>query len=230
MKKIVLLAICLGVGSQTWAKLTSEDSVSVNISGGNSNSKTYVLKSDNKYTLKKSIFGLKGSYNYGESDDVRSDESWDIGIRYEYMLRPRLGVFIGELVEADRFSSIKRRYNTDLGFGYTYLKTKRTTVLSEGGFRYTVEESTDSSIDKKNDSKGRFYGEITRLFRKDLTGKFWVEFLPNFTVSRDYFINVEASLTILLLKLTCSIEKNCDSRLKKIVNRKKCFLGKSVFT
>ena len=195
--KLFTLILC-ALSLNTYAQFSSEDTATVNITGGNTDLKTYALKSVNAYKWTKHSLGLNGLYNYGESDKERSAENWNLGLRYDFIFSDKVSLYFGELLEADRFAGVKRRYNTDLGAKYTFINTDKTKLFAELGYRYTIEESTDTTAADRKDSKGRAYLETSRVFKKDLTGKFWVEYLPNFSNSDDFLINLEPSIIVAL--------------------------------
>lgn len=195
--KIIFITLLFAMSFSSLAQFKSEDSASVNITGGNTDLKTYTFKSDNAYTLDKSVFKMNGSYHYGESDSVRSAENWALGLRYDYNAFPKTGMYVGELIEADRFAGYDRRYNTDLGLTHSIYKTDLKALLVEAGLRYAVEKPLDNSEDKK-DFKGRVYGEISHTLKENIKGKFWIEYLPNFSESEDYLVNLEPSLIVTL--------------------------------
>jgi putative salt-induced outer membrane protein len=198
MKLFLILSV---IASSAFAEFKSEDSATVNLTGGNADLKTYNFSSKNSYKKDKSEVKLTGAYNYGESNDVRSAENWNVGLRYDYSFNDKMSAFLGEIVEADRFAGIERRYNTDLGLKYIFTKTDRTNFFAELGYRYTKEESTDASIKDRDDQKARAYAEISRKFKDYLTGKYWIEYIPNFSESDDFLINMEPSLIVTLSKV-----------------------------
>jgi putative salt-induced outer membrane protein len=201
MLRFLLIFILLCASSNLFAVFMGEESATINLTGGNTDLKTYTLESNNKYSVKKNSFSLKGAYRYGESSNVRVSENWNGGLRYDHKLNPKYEPFIGELVEADRFSGIKRRYNTDLGLKYTFSATERSDLFIESGLRYTIEKSTDRSIVDKKAGKGRIYLEGGRKIKNDMTIKLWLEYLPNFSESDDYQINFEPSLNMTLTSI-----------------------------
>lgn len=198
MKSIfVILLATFSISS--FAQFKSEDSASINVAGGNTDLKTYTFKSNNGYTVDKSTYKFLGSYHYGESDSVRSAENWSLGLRYDYAFLPKTGLYFGELIEADRFSGYDRRFNTDLGGTHFFYKSDSSTLLAEVGLRYTVEKALDNSEDKK-DFKGRLYVEAVEVIQENVKAKLWAEYLPNFSESEDYLLNIEPSLIVALTK------------------------------
>ena len=168
------------------------------ITSGNTNLKTYILKTDNRWTKNKNVFSIKGDYTYGENEDVRSAERWSVGIRYDRVLNNRIDLFLGEIIESNRFAGFSRRFNTDLGARIKHLNTDKTQSFGEVGVRYTIEKIKNQ--DDFNDWKGRAYYEIKRKFNESISGRFWIEYLPNFSRSEDYLINFEPSISVVMNK------------------------------
>jgi putative salt-induced outer membrane protein len=191
-----LISIIAFLSFNTYAEFKSSSEASSIITGGNTELKTYLVKTENKWTKEKNIFSINGNYTYGESSNVTSAERWAIGIRYDRVLSKQIDAFIGELVESNRFAGFSRRYNTDAGLKAKLLKNEKTEAFVEAGFRYTVEKKKDPNIKDDKDSKGRGYFEIKRVINESVNGRFWIEYVPNFTTSKDYLINLEPSLSV----------------------------------
>lgn len=197
--KFMFVMLLSAISISSFAQFKSEDSASVNIAGGNTDLKTYSFKSDNAYAVDKSTYKLLGTYQYGESDSVRSAENWSLGLRYDYAFLPKTGLYFGELVEADRFSGYDRRFNTDLGITHIFYKSDSSSLLAESGMRYTIEKALYDGADEK-DFKGRLYVEAVEVLKENVKGKFWVEYLPNFSESDKYLVNLEPSVIVTLSK------------------------------
>ncbi len=197
--KFMFLVLLSAISISSFAQFKSEDSAAINVAGGNTDLKTYTFKSDNSYTISKSTYKFLGMYHYGESDSVRSAENWELGLRYDYAFFPETGMYVGELVEADRFAGYDRRYNSDLGATHIFYKSDSALLVGEAGLRYTIEKPLTSEEDKK-DFKGRLYVEITETLKENVKGKIWVEYLPNFSEGSDYLVSLEPSLIVTLSK------------------------------
>jgi putative salt-induced outer membrane protein len=195
-KFIYLIVFVLPLAS--WAKFKHESEASLNLTGGNTDLKTYLLRTANSFEYSINKWTAKGAYTYGESNKKRSAENWQIEGRYDLSFTDRFGMYAGELIESDRFSGIKRRYNSDLGGKFFFFKSKKGEGFVEAGYRYTVEENTQSEEDERKDSKGRVYLESHYQFKKWLKGKIWYEYLPNFSRSVDYQMSFGPSLKVAL--------------------------------
>ena len=192
---LILAILCLSLSTN--AKFSSEDSVLVNLTGGNTDLKTYAAKSINTYEFSKTqAIEFTGSYNYGESSGVRSNENWLFGLLYDYSFRETNAMFIGQSIEADRFIDIRRRYNTDFGYKHYFFKTDKFSFLTEFGYRYEIRENTNSAVADKKTSKGRLYTEADHKVDERLSYKMWIEYVSGFSDTKDYQLNIEPSVIV----------------------------------
>ena len=90
-----------------------------------------------------------------------------------------------------------QRDSSDVGGKYIFIKSATISLFSEAGYRQT---KTLSSIGAptKNESFGRLYTEYSNKINESVTGKIWVEYLPNFTNSDSYLLNYEPSLSVMM--------------------------------
>ena len=195
MRLFVLLALLLS--SQAFAQLTNESELAYVQTGGNSDVQTANAKTVNIYTWPKHKFTFGGHYIYGETNNGVSARNWDANGRAEKSLSEHLSLTLGEVIEGNRFTGIKTRYNSDIGAKYYYIKSDMKTFFSELGYRYTIEDRY-APIENTYDNKSRFYNEWNHKISATVQYKFWLEYIPNFTDSRDYLVNGEASLTSIL--------------------------------
>ncbi|WPU66909.1 DUF481 domain-containing protein [Peredibacter starrii] len=195
MRFFILLALLLS--SQAFAQLTNESELAYVQTGGNSDVQTANAKTVNIYTWPSHKFTFGGHYIYGETNNGVSARNWDGNGRVEKSLSEHLSLTLGEVIEGNRFTGIKTRYNSDVGAKYYYIKTDMKTFFSELGYRYTIEDRY-APIENTYDNKGRFYNEWNHKVSATVQYKFWLEYIPNFTDSRDYMVNGEASLTSIL--------------------------------
>lgn len=192
----VVLAVVLFC-TNAWAQFTTETELAYVQSGGNSEVSTTNAKSTNNYKWEKRSTKFGGHYLYGESDRTVSARNWDANAKYEQVLTDHLSVTTGEVIEGNRFTGIKARYNSDAGLKYYYIKSDAKNFFTEVSFRYAIE---DRYAPEPNafDNKGRFYNEFQEKISETVQYRFWIEYIPNFTESRDYLINGEASLVSII--------------------------------
>lgn len=194
--KLVVLILC-AIALPAFAQFTHESELAMIQTGGNSEVQTTNTKTVNtyKWNLSKTTFG--GHYTYGETKDAVSARNWDVNGKYERELNSHVSIFGGEVIEGNRFTGIKTRYNSDLGLKYYYIKTDAKNFFSEAGYRYTIEDRY-SPIENTYDNKGRLFNEFNHKYSETVQYRLWVEYVPNFTDGKDYLVNGEASLTSIL--------------------------------
>lgn len=195
--RFLVLALFILFSFPSFAQLTHESELAYLQSGGNSDVQTGNAKTTNiyKWTLNQVRFG--GHYTYGESDDTVSARNWDANARYERELGPHLSATAGEVIEGNRFTGIKTRYNSDAGVKYYYIKSDMKNFFSEVGYRYTIEDRY-SPIENVYDNKGRLYNEFNQKVSETFQWRVWLEYIPNFTAGTDYLINGEISGTSII--------------------------------
>ncbi len=197
--------------SQT-GDFSNESEVSIVASGGNSIFQTYNLKTLNRYDLNKNVFQFSGHYTLGSSTNVVSARNWDLTFRYEREFSPRSSMVVAEKVEGDKFSGIEKRFNTDLGAAFYFLKKDTHKFFIEYGLRYTKE--TNILNERKKNSKLRLYLEDEVGFNENMTIKLWIEYIPGLNNSDDYLINFGPSLSAKLTSiffLKVSYQGNYDN-------------------
>lgn len=193
--KIIILCVLFPVSAL--AQYTNESELAMVKTGGNSDVQTTNSKTTNliKWDLNQFRFG--GHYIYGETNDGVSARNWDVNTKYERELTPKVSYAFGEMVEGNQFVGIKTRYNTDAAAKYYYIRSDVRNIFTELGYRYTVEDRYSPSSNTF-DNKGRLYNEINHKISETVQYKLWLEYIPNFTDTRDYLVNGEASLTSIL--------------------------------
>jgi putative salt-induced outer membrane protein len=204
--KNTLLALALfsfSTSSYAIVDWTSSDELSVLQTGGNTSTKSYGLKSKNKLvpqSFKKLAFDLDFSYMLSKSNDTINEEKWDVKASHERKLNKKYGLQIAEYIEANRFAGIRRRYNTDLGLKYTISEKKERKFFVEGGYRYTIEETTSPDSEETKSSKGRLFTSYQQQVNENLVAGMTAEYIPNFDINEDYIINLEPALTTKMTK------------------------------
>lgn len=207
--RILLLSILLAVPAQ--ADWTNTTEAGVVVANGNSRSQSFTVKDENNYTWDdaKNTFNFKGSFLQTKALGVLNAKRWDSALRYERALTQRLSLFLGQGVESDRFAGFMQRYNTDVGPKYVFVKEESFDWSGELGYRYSRERRLDGSQISKN--QVRAYTELNRKWNDTASSKFWVEYLPNFSNSRDWLLNSEisasANLTTILAIKTAFLVK-----------------------
>jgi putative salt-induced outer membrane protein len=180
--------------AQTW---TNESELGIVSSQGNTTASSYLLKQTTSSTQDKLTEKIKGNYFKNTATDNTTGtetnfERWDAMVRLDYQLSDPLGIFVAQGAESDKASGIYRRYNSDVGSKYYFLKREDAYLLGELGYRYTHEEYTESGSDEFNFI--RAYLETEKKWTPTFSTKLWVEYLPNLDRGTDYHVNGEASV------------------------------------
>ncbi|MBD65578.1 MAG: hypothetical protein CME62_10245 [Halobacteriovoraceae bacterium] len=192
-------------------KFKSQSGLSMIQTTGNAEVETYNLDTETSWKKTKRIYTLKGNYTLGYAEEVNEDtgeenkvetaRNWAIELKYEQIMSDWFSGFLATSMEGDEFAGIERRNNYDIGVKQYLVQTDNTTSFAEVGYRYTNELRTEDDEDGDRRfifNKGRVYYEISHKKSEDLSVKFWVEYLPNFTRSEDYIISYEPSVSYIL--------------------------------
>lgn len=190
MKRTVFLLL---FSLPIFGQYSNESELGIIVTGGNTELEVYNAKTKNTYVKDTNTFTLGGHYMYGTSFNVNNSRNWDVNAKYEHALNPKVGVFVGTVYEGDDFAGIDNRINGDLGGSYKFYKSEKGMAYAEAGYRYRREENLAGTV--LSQSQGRVYLEGKRTPSKDITLKFWTEYLPNFTESEDWQINFEPSFS-----------------------------------
>lgn len=200
MKNILLFTALLcsmnAFAEETKSEIKNEAEAGIVLTSGNTETNTISFKDKttyfwgqnrltfNPFFLKSSNFGVEQAYN------------WNLGLRYERDLSEHFGVFLGQLVQSDKYQGINQRYATDIGGKYSFEKTDQLNWFVELGYRFTRENYTTG--DAKNLNFLRLYHDIQKSWTKNYSVRWWVEYLPNITRWKGYQLNTEASISAVL--------------------------------
>jgi len=195
MRFLGLLSLLLALNVQ--AQYTNESELAIVQTGGNSEVQTTNAKTLNVYKWQLNQVKIGGHYTYGESDNGVSARNWDVNTRYEREISSHLSLTAGEIIEGNRFTGVKARYNSDVGAKYFYIKSDLKNFFSELGYRYAIEDRYEPNPNTF-DNKARFFNELNHKISETVQYRLWIEYIPNFTESKDYLINGEASITSIL--------------------------------
>jgi putative salt-induced outer membrane protein len=176
----------------------NESQVGIVTTSGNTDTSTLSASQITTYNFSKNVVRFTAGYLYQETSDVVSAKAWNLGLRYERELSERFSIFAAETVLSDKFKDLRQGYNTDVGAKYFFSKDDTLTWFGEAGYRFTRQNAT---IANTNLHFARLYTEIEKKFSDTVSVKYWVEFLPNFTISEDWQANSELSLSAALSKV-----------------------------
>lgn len=173
----------------------NESQAGVVQTSGNTETTTLSIGQATSYEFTANVLKINGSYLYQKSNNIISGKNWRLGVRYERELSERVSLFIAQSAEGDRFSGIRQRYNTDLGAKYFVRKEDAFRWFFEGGYRFTKENLLFTS---QNKHFARAYTELEKKLNESVSAKYWLEYLPNFTVTDDWLLNTELSVSAAL--------------------------------
>ena len=191
-----LIGLLLLVSMPAFAQLTNESELGIASANGNTKTQTYSFKQINDYKWRNNVFSYKGRYLNAKSNGEETARYFMSGIRYENQVSSRFGLFVGEILEKDKFAGIENRYITDIGGKYRFIETEMTKFFSELGYRYMHEDRIDETSAFNN--FGRLYTEWEHKWNESFSTKYWVEYLPNFTEHKDWLFNTELSISAML--------------------------------
>ena len=187
---------CVSLAHAEDFTLKNESEAGIVITSGNSKSQSFNLKQASSGEWEQNTVKLTAGYLKTTSGNVASALQWNLGLRYERAFSDVVSGFVAQSVESDLFAGKLQRYNTDVGAKYAISKSEEFTWFAELGYRYAQENLTTGANTTQN--YARAYTEATRHFNKTVALKYWIEFLPNFTVSQDWQLNTELSLSAAL--------------------------------
>lgn len=172
---------------------SNESELGLVLTSGNSETQSWNAKQNNSYIHEKDTYKAEGKYLKSSSGSQKTAESWLFGLRYERALNTDFSLFVAQNIEGDSFAGYDQRRNTDIGAKYNIIKHDDFYWLLEAGYRYTHTDLTTGGTEYSNGA--RVYTETQKKWTETTSGKFWIEYLPSFTDSEDYFVNAELSLS-----------------------------------
>lgn len=186
------------------SKYTNESEAGVVISSGNSNSESYNVKSMAKSTWDANSLTISGAYLLSQTGStagyVESANNWKIGPRYDRALADNYSVFLGHLVEGDKFAGFQQRYSTDAGGKYTFKKVDtendKLEWFAEAGYRY-IHENRIGGLQSITNAL-RLYSEASKNLTATSTGKLGLEYVPSVSDFNIYKLQGDASLAVVL--------------------------------
>jgi len=208
--KIILAISIACLSFSVFAKFSHESELSIIQAGGNTEMETTNLKTTNREQIGANAATLSGHYTQGQSTTTLDDgttekkenaRNWDIQLRFDHDLSKRIDLFTAVQYEGDEFSGYKQRENYDLGAKYKLINTDDLKSNIELGYRYTTERRTTRNEENRDIlyfNKGRIYYDIAHNLNKQVSYKFWTEYIPNFTKYKDYQILFEPSLSVVM--------------------------------
>lgn len=183
---------------------------------GNAQSSTYHAKEQLSYERSSFLYSLKASYLRGKADEVENSRNWMVAPKFEWTATPVLSLFVAETIEGNKYAGFDTRYNSDAGLKYYVLKTDRTTLSAEAGYRFIVEDKTGGA-ENLDAHAARTYAEWVQQWSAQVSTQYFIEYIPNFTRSNDWQVKSEVALlvkmsNILSLKSSYNLDYDHDPR------------------
>jgi putative salt-induced outer membrane protein len=199
MKNILILSV-LFLSAVAHAEdvppgLKSEAEAGVVLTSGNTETSTVSAKEATKYTWGKNNFSFDANFLTSSNRGNQQAYQWGLGVRYERELNAAFGVFLGQLLQSDKYQNIDQRYATDVGGKYTFDKYEGFNWFAEFGYRFTRE---NYPYGFKNINFLRAYNEVEKSWTKTFSVKWWIEYLPNLSQWKAYQLNSELSISTVL--------------------------------
>lgn len=196
MRLIFALLWLLPTLAFSQATFTNEAELGIASANGNSKTQTVNAKESADVKWAMNVLSLRSRYLNANARGVETARYFMAGLRYERELSNHFGLFVGETLEKDRFANIDKRLLSDIGGKYRYIETERTKFFSELGYRYFHEDRLDDS--QAFSSYGRLYNEWEHKWSPNYSTKLWNEYLPNFSDAKDWLLNSEASISVMI--------------------------------
>lgn len=199
MKWIVLALMATMLQTAFAADFTNESEAGIAVAAGNTKSKNYNAKQSNSYKFDANVLKFDARYLNSYSNNNESARYIFGGLRYERNLSDHFSLFVAQGFESDKFAGFYLRQLTDIGAKYNIIKEEMFYWLVEAGYRYTNEKLNNGSHDYKNSV--RTYTELEKKWNPSVSTKYFLEYVPNMKVGKDYQINTELSVSAALTSI-----------------------------
>lgn len=165
---------------------------------GNTSSQSLLLAGKGERAWENSKLEGEVKALYGKKDDVTSDKSWLVGLKYDENITDLTYAFISQVVERDVLKGIEIRYISMLGLGHYFLKNTTDSFKGEVSAGYTRENPVAPFPDRGFPS-ARLFGGYVHTFAEKTRFEQTVEYLPNLKEAKDYLINEESAFITSLM-------------------------------
>lgn len=159
---------------------------------GNTSTTTLNAGEAASYLTGKWTFGQTFGAVYGKTGGKKSAESFVAGVRGDYALTKRLGLYGLGGWNRDEFAGISRRFEEGAGLTFKAIAEERTTLSLEAGV--AANQQRDLAGVDNNFGSGRGALLFKQLFSTAAHFQQVVEVLPNFKTSKDVRVNSETAL------------------------------------
>ena len=196
MRTHILLAAALCAAAPLAAQDTSKTTLTLDFGLVNAtgNSEFTSMNFGEKATWTKGRWGLSqtGKVLFGETDNVRTTESYDFNVRGDRGLSARLGVFAYVAYQRDPFAGLASRWSGGPGVAVGLVRATRDTLNLEGSLTEQSERTT-AGIDRTFGAT-RTAAAYKHTFSSKASFTQTLEWLANLKTSEDYRLNSETAL------------------------------------
>lgn len=170
---------------------TSE--ISSLVTNGNTKTQTTGLGVDLTYRPSPWLVNLKSKYATTITQDVQTQEQFEISGRGGRKLTDSTDVFVEELYLKNRFQGTDNRMISNAGAGHFWVENDTTVLRNEAALGYTNEERVDNT--KRGFTSG-FLGLVAKYkFTSTSDISHETRYMPNFQTSDDWRLTTETALS-----------------------------------
>lgn len=196
MRTHILFAAALCAAAPLAAQDTAKTTLTLDFGLVNAtgNSEFTSMNVGEKLTWTKGRWGLAqtGKVLFGETDDVRTAESYDFNVRGDRGLSARVGVFAFVAYYRDPFAGLASRWSGGPGIGVGLVRAARDTLNLEGALTEQSERTT-AAIDRSF-AATQAAARYKHTFANNASFSQTLEWLANLKTSDDYRLNSETAL------------------------------------
>jgi putative salt-induced outer membrane protein len=195
--KLLIISFLIALAIKAHAEpIKNESEVGISSAKGNTSSETYIIKQINSYQFDENILRFTGRYLNAFAEDKESARYLSLSLRYEREISKTFSAYAAESLDKDPFAGYRSRIYSDVGGKYFLEQAKESTTYVEAGYRYLTEKRYTNTEASFNYARALVSFEKTPS--ESITLRWWLEYLPNVDESKEYFINSEVSLSVML--------------------------------
>lgn len=168
----------------------NESEAGMVLTSGNTEFESYNVRQKNTYEFGLNALRFNGQYIQAQNRDVDVMKYWDAALRYERKWTDYVGIFGGYGIESNKFSGIRRRYNTDAGVHVSLIRNDVFDLHTELGYRHIGEDRYVGGY--RTSHNGRAFMEGVYDLTEKATLGVNAEYLYNFSENDEWRANGEA--------------------------------------
>lgn len=130
---------------------------------------------------------------FGETDGARTTESYDVNVRAERAVSPRIGAFVFGAFQRDPFAGLARRWSGGPGLAIGLIRAARDTLGLESAITQQSERTTAAI--RRSFAATRTAALFKHSFATSASLSQALEWTANLKTSGDYRLNSETTLT-----------------------------------